>query len=130
MTARRIAFGLLGCAGFFVALGVALGLMAKVWPAYAIAAPTKHFTLAMLWARLIVGAACAVMVGAGIGRLARDRGVIAPLIIFITAGAAWLHLGPVWPDYPGWYHTLVILGLGPLHGIGAHLTTRTLNPEP
>ena len=128
MMARRVGFALLGVAGFSAFHEVVFRLMAMAWPDYAAAAPTKSYTLIMLWARLVMGAAGAVGIGAAIGRLSRDRAVVTPLVIVITLGAAWVHLGPVWADYPAWYHALVILALGPLHGLGARLTTPHLEP--
>lgn len=122
---------LLGCV---VALAVATAgtLTARTfWPEYAAAEPHKHYTLAMLFARLAVGAlsvalaACVATVTAG------DKGRAAwwlGFLFLVLSLPNHLYPGYVWNDYPVWYHLVYLAYLVPVAGFTAHLF-RSLLPR-
>ncbi len=110
-------------AGIFTAACLlALGEGAlKLWPAYAAAAPTKSFSIAMLFARLGLGAGIVMLAGflattAGKG----DRQLGWWIGIFLCAVSTPLHLVQ-WSDYPVWYHLTYLSYLIPIAGLGGWL---------
>ena len=121
----------LGCS---IAVAIAtVGVLAAraLWPEYAAAEPHKHYTLAMLLARLAVGAlsvagaACAATVAAG------DKGRAAWWLgaLFLAVSVPdHLYPGYVWNDYPVWYHLVYLAYLVPVAGWTAHLF-RVLIPQ-
>lgn len=125
MRALRLIVGLL--AGFVCAAVVAklsFTALGAAWPAYAAAAPSKAYTLAMLGTRLgiaafltVVSAAVAVVV-AGERRAAWMLGAA----FFVVSLPSHLHY--VWADYPVWYHAVYLLSLVPLAWLGGRLVPR------
>ncbi len=98
----------------FIAVQVAL----VSWPAYALAAPTRAYTLEMLLARQAVGIFCAFMAGATAAWVSRDP----QLTVFIT-GAVMLLIAVIWhiliwDQYPVWYHLFFFSYLMPLAMLG------------
>lgn len=104
-------------AGFVVwwllAIIVSLGLRAA-WPAYAAAEPEMHFTLAMLVARLAMGALSTMAAGFVTARIA-PHSLRANLAL---GGVLLLFFVPVhiqlFDAFPLWYHAIFLGSLVPL----------------
>lgn len=105
----------LGCATVVALAQVVFPLLAALWPAYAAAAPTKAYTLAMLFTRLAIAAGLAVVAAAVTTLVARDGGraawILGGLFVLLSLPS---HLHSVWDDYPAWYHAVYLLSLVPL----------------
>ncbi|MEY2942170.1 MAG: hypothetical protein RLY97_184 [Pseudomonadota bacterium] len=109
MTVRLVVGLVVGllCAALIAYAG--FSAMRGLWPEYAVAEPTKAYTLAMLLARLALGVVV-VAGGGGAALLCADdprMGWWFGGLFF--AGSAPLHLYLIWQDYPWWYH-LAYLG--------------------
>jgi hypothetical protein len=95
-----------------------------VWPDYAAALPTFHFTLPMMLARLTEGAITTVAAGWFARWIART-----PLWLAYVQGALILLVFlPVhyklWQRFPVWYHLTFLVPLIPLILLGARLARR------
>jgi hypothetical protein len=87
---------------------------------YATAEPHMRFTLAMLTARLTVGALASLAAGAVAGAIAprgsRAAWVLGAILLAVfLPGHVWL-----WRVFPLWYHLTFLLTLLPLVVLGAH----------
>jgi hypothetical protein len=122
---RRGAALFAGCATAVGIAMVAVLIVRQIWPAYAIAEPTKHYSLAMLIARLTVGALSTVGAAIIATRVARDDGAIAWRLggLFLAVSLPD-HLVLVWPDYPGWYHIVYLSYLVPIAGYTGRAVSR------
>jgi hypothetical protein len=113
-----------GLAAWFVVATVCDRALRLAWPRYAEALPTLSFSLGMLVARLVEGAASTIAAGAVVAWIAR-RGVAAPL----AAGVLLLLLfvpthAMLWSRFPVWYHLVFLGSLVPLTLLGASLRGR------
>jgi hypothetical protein len=118
---RKIGAILAGLAAF-AALELIAGQIAKaIWPAYAMAFPTRAYTLDMLLARQSVGMLCALTAGASAAWI--DRGakqtVLMTGILMLLIALVW-HIR-IWDQYPVWYHLLLFAYLIPLTLLGGQL---------
>jgi len=105
--------------------GLGLFMLRVTWAAYAIAEPTKSYTVPMLLSRLTAGVICTLVAGFVTELIAgRSRAATVYLGVVLLAGSAFIHLGRVWADYPPWYHTAYLLPLLPLTVLGGTLPTR------
>ncbi|MBX9730282.1 MAG: hypothetical protein K2X59_03050 [Sphingomonas sp.] len=87
------------------------------WPDYAAAEPTKAYSLAMLVARLAIGAFCtaaAACVTTIIARNGRAAWLLGGIFLAISLP---IHLFRVWADYPAWYHFAYLGYLVPIAGV-------------
>jgi hypothetical protein len=107
--------------GCVVALAIAKGgfsVLRALWPDYAAAEPEKAYTLAMLFARLGIGAVCAAGAACVTTMIAADGGKAAwwlgGLFVVISLPS---HLYYVWTDYPAWYHFVYLAYLVPIAGL-------------
>jgi hypothetical protein len=119
--------GIRGLAG--VALGVlswvavgsaALFALRMLWTAYALAAPTKAYTTAMLLGRLTVAVADSATAGCVAARVAGPQAAWC-LGVVLIAGSTAVHLTLVWTHYPVWYHLGYLLPLVPVTGLAGQL---------
>ncbi len=121
---RLIGAILAGLAAFAV-LEVALSLLARAtWPAYALAFPTRDYTLVMLLARQVAGMLCSLAAGAAaawVGRGAKQAVLLTGIIMLVIA-VVW-HIR-IWEQYPVWYHLLLFAYLVPLALLGGRLVGR------
>jgi hypothetical protein len=86
--------------------------LAAAWPGYAVALPTRTFSLGMLVSRLGVALVAAMAAGAVAGSIQGVRSAwAAGIAVFAVAGYA--HLALVWAMYPAWYHAAYLLPLVP-----------------
>jgi hypothetical protein len=96
-------------------------LMRFGWPAYALAEPSLHFSLAMLLARLVMSLVASVAAGWLAARVANRNGKAAwslgllLLLLFLP-----VHYS-LWDKFPAWYHLVFLLTLAPLIGFGGSL---------
>lgn len=100
-------------AWWIVASIVSLGLRAA-WPTYAAAEPEMHFTLAMLFARLLMGAFSTIVAGLVTARIARpsrraNLALGAVLLLFFVP----VHI-QLLDAFPLWYHAFFLGSLVPL----------------
>jgi hypothetical protein len=107
-----------GCVAAVVIAVAGFQSLHALWPAYALAEPTKAYTLAMYGARLslgVVGTAGAAWVT---NAIARDNGRAAWWLggTFLAVSLP-VHLYVVWDDYPASYHFLYLSYLVPVAGL-------------
>lgn len=107
----------IGTSGFF-----ALRLW---WPGYAAAEPDKSYTLAMLVARLTLGALATAGAAWSATMVAGDRGTTAWVLggLFLSVSAP-LHLFHIWADYPAWYHFVYLADLVPIAGMAGRWSSQ------
>ena len=102
------------------------------WPDYAAAEPTKAYSLAMLVARLAVGALCTAVAGCVTTIIARDGRAAWLLGGIFLAISLPIHLFRVWADYPAWYHIVYLGYLVPIAGLAGlamqRLSLRQVRP--
>lgn len=128
MAALRFAAGIaLGSVTSWVILNGGFALLRVVWPAYAAADPTKAYTLAMLFVRLVIFSSM-IAATSGVATLfAGDRRVawIAGGLILALSIPAHLHPGYVWDDYPAWYHVVYLLSIVPIAASAGYRVRRS-----
>jgi|APMI01.1.fsa_nt_gi hypothetical protein len=128
---RRILAIIVG-SGVGVALAITTTMVVRhLWPAYVLAEPTKAYSLAMLCARLAVGAVCLVAAAWVATRVARDTGTAAWWLGgVVLAVSLWDHLVRVWADYPAWYHLVYLSYLLPLAVLSGRVASRRSRVSP
>lgn len=95
------------------------------WPGYADVEKGMTFTMGMLIARLVLGAAATVCAGATVALIAKrnDR------IVALFAGILVLLFVPVhynlWNNFPLWYHFVFFASLATMAFAGAAMYRRT-----
>lgn len=132
-TYRLIAGLVVGCVSAVAIAKVGFSVLRALWPAYALAEPVKAYTLAMLFSRLSIGAACtagaARVTTAVAGDNARAAWWLGGLFVVISLPS---HLYYVWQDYPAWYHFIYLSYLVPIAGFTPRLfraSTKELRVE-
>lgn len=92
---------------------------------YAAAEPTFAFTLAMMWARLIMAAAASLIAGVVVGAIA-PASKRTPWVLGLVILAVFIPVHVrLWHVFPAWYHLTFLVPLAPLIAAGAWLKTRT-----
>ncbi len=118
---RKLLAVVAGFATWFVVATVLDRALRLAWPRYAEVLPALSFTLGMLVARLVEGAASTLAAGAvtaWIGRRSVAAAVatgVLLLLLFVPTHAM------LWSRFPIWYHLLFLGSLGPLTLLGASL---------
>jgi hypothetical protein len=111
-------------AGFIVWFAVAtVGNMAIRWflPGYAQVEKAMDFSLGMLLARLVLGAAASLAAGAACVAVARSsRAAVYLFSILLLALFIPVHVN-LWTRFPLWYHAVFLGSLIPLVILGARL---------
>jgi hypothetical protein len=111
-------------AGFIVWFAVAtVGNMAIRWflPDYAQVEKAMDFSLGMLLARLVLGAAASLAAGAACAAVGRSSRVALYLFsILLLALFIPVHVN-LWAKFPLWYHAVFLVSLIPLVTLGARL---------
>ena len=117
-----------GCVTAAVIASVATILARALWPDYALAEPTKAYTLAMLLARLLAAAIATAGAGAVTASLALDnhRAVwwLGILFVALSLPQHFPVIGTTWSDYPAWYHFVYLAYLVPIAVLASKLTGR------
>jgi hypothetical protein len=103
-------------------LNIALRL---TWPAYATAEAPMQFDLAMMIARLMLGAVSSFGAGGVAAWIARGN-AMAPMIVGLISIALFVpvHYG-LWDKFPVWYHITFLVSLLPFTMLGAIFARRT-----
>jgi hypothetical protein len=116
---RKILAAVAAFAAWFVLATVLDRALRLAWPRYAEVLPTLSFSLGMLVARLVEGAASTIAAGAvaaWIARRGRDAAVatgVLLLLLFVPTHAM------LWTRFPVWYHLVFLGSLLPLTLLGA-----------
>ena len=100
-------------------------LMFRVaWPGYAEAEISMMFTLAMMVARLLLGALSSLCAGFVVAWITKRNGTGAKVLgIVVTAMFFPVHY-VLWDKFPIWYHVIFLASLFPLTLLGAKLSQR------
>ena len=100
-------------------------LMFRVaWPGYAEAEISMMFTLAMMVARLLLGALSSLCAGFVAAWITKRNGTGAKVLgIVVTAMFLPVHY-LLWDKFPIWYHVIFLASLFPLTLLGAKLSQR------
>jgi hypothetical protein len=100
-------------------------LMFRVaWPGYAEAEISMMFTLAMMVARLLLGALSSLCAGFVVAWITKRNGTGAKVLgIVVTAMFIPVHY-LLWDKFPIWYHVIFLASLFPLTLLGAKLAQR------
>ena len=100
-------------------------LMFRVaWPGYAEAEILMMFTLAMMVARLLLGALSSLCAGFVVAWITKRNGTGAKVLgIVVTAMFFPVHY-LLWDKFPIWYHVIFLASLFPLTLLGAKLSQR------
>jgi hypothetical protein len=116
---RKILAAVAGFAAWFVVATVLDRALRLAWPRYAEVLPSLSFSLGMLVARLVEGAASTIAAGAVAAWIARrDRAAAVAtgallLLLFVPTHAM------LWNRFPVWYHLVFLGSLLPLTLLGA-----------
>jgi hypothetical protein len=107
---------------FVVATIVNLAFRA-LWPGYAEVEGAMRFTLAMMFARLLLGALSSLCAGFSVAWITKGNGKAAKILgVLLTAMFVPVHYG-LWDKFPLWYHLAFLVSLFPLTLLGARLIT-------
>jgi hypothetical protein len=106
---RKISVIMAGLAVFAALEFIATQVAISSWPEYALASPSRNYTVGMLLVRLTAGACGAFAAGAVAARLYREsrQGPFLFGVALFLISAVWHII--IWSQYPVWYH-LVWLG--------------------
>ena len=115
---RRVSAILAGLFVFSILEFIAVQVAKVSWPTYALAAPTRAYTLEMLLARQAVGMFCAFTAGATAAWVSRDPQLTVFItgIIMLLIAVIWHVL--IWDQYPVWYHLFLFAYLVPMSMLG------------
>jgi hypothetical protein len=96
-------------------------LFRVLWPGYADAEIATMCTLAMMVARLLLGALSSLCAGFTLAWITKGNGTAAKVLgIIVTALFVPVHYG-LWDKFPIWYHVIFLASLFPLTLLGAKL---------
>jgi hypothetical protein len=106
-------------------VGTVVNLVLRgTWPEYKAVEATMDFTLAMLFARLVVGALASICAGLAASWIARGkRPPVVVLAVLLFCFFIPVHYS-LWERFPIWYHCTFLASLIVLPLAGAALTKR------
>ena len=108
-----------GLVSWFVVGTIGNLLLRALWPGYAEVEIAMRFTLAMLFARLLLGGVSSVCSGFALARITKgSRRSAMVLGALLTALFIPVHYR-LWDKFPLWYHLLFLASLFPLTVLGA-----------
>jgi hypothetical protein len=104
----------------WIAIGSVGNLLLRgALPGYEAVEKAMDFSVAMLLARLVVGAACSIGAGWACGAVWRGgRGPGYALALLLLMVFAPVHLGLLLSKFPVWYHATFLITLAPLVMLG------------
>jgi len=122
--AKRILAVIAGLVVWMIVATAAGLILRAAWPEYAAVADAMTFTLAMMVARLSIGAAATIVMG-WVTAVISARSTLTTL----TAGLILLALFipqhvMLWARFPIWYHLTFLCSLVPLAYIGGQIAVR------
>ena len=110
-----------GLIAWFLIASVGNRLLRVSWSGYAGAEKPLKFTLAMMAARLVLGALSSVCAGFVVAWVTKSNGMAAKVLgIVLVAMFIPVHYG-LWDKFPVWYHLTFLVSLLPLTLVGATL---------
>ena len=117
--------GIVGGLIVWIIVATIVNLLFRVsWPGYAEAEISMTFTLAMMTARLLLGALSSLCAGLAVARVTKGNGTAAKILgIVVTAIFVPVHYG-LWDKFPVWYHAIFLASLFPFTFLGAKLLRR------
>jgi hypothetical protein len=108
-----------GLITWFVVVTIGNLLLRALWPAYAEVESAMRFTLAMMFARLLLGGVSSVCGGFALAWITKRSGRPALFLgALLTALFIPVHYG-LWDKFPLWYHLIFLASLLPLTVLGA-----------
>jgi hypothetical protein len=122
--ARGILGVVAGLVAFMAVVAVAGIIMRGGWPEYARVADAMTFTLAMMIARLTIGALATIAAGLVTAAIAKPSTLVrvAPGLLLLVAFIPQ-HI-MLWEKFPIWYHLTFLLSLVPLTYLGGRAVSR------
>ena len=81
------------------------------WPAYAAVEEAMVFTLAMLIARLVIGALASLAAGFTAAWISRRKPIAAWVLVIVLLAMFIPRHYQLWERFPAWYHVVFILSL-------------------
>jgi hypothetical protein len=125
---RKIGAILAGLIVFAALEFIATSVAKDSWPAYALAAPSRAYTLDMLLTRLGAGALGSLVAGAFSAKIDQSTRQSALIfgIILLAISVVW-HIR-IWEQYPVWYHLSWFACTVPFSALGGLLVRREVAP--
>jgi hypothetical protein len=106
---------------WFVVATIVNLLFRALWPGYAEAEIAMKFTLAMMIARLLLGALSCLCAGFVLAWMTKGHGAAVRILGgLLTVLFIPVHYG-LWAKFPLWYHAIFLLSLLPLTLLGSRL---------
>ena len=125
---RAILGFLAGLIGWVVVASVLDRILRVAIPGYALAEPQLHFTLAMMFARLLLGVLASLAAGALV-RWVAPREVRVSLVLGIVILLAFVPVHfKIWNALPVWYHLTFLISIVPCVLMGSRLARRKISP--
>jgi hypothetical protein len=118
--AKRIVGIVLALLVWAAAATLAGVVMRTAWPAYASVADALTFTLPMMIARLSIGAAATVLMGAVAVAVSRWSAAAWASGAIVLLAFLPQHIS-IWEKFPVWYHLTFLFSLIPLAFLGGRL---------
>jgi len=121
---KRIAGIVAGLIAWIIVATIGNLLFRVSWPGYAEAEISMMFSLAMMVARLLLGALASVCGGLAVAWIAKGNAAATRILgIVVTALFVPVHYG-LWDKFPIWYHVIFLASLFPFTLLGATLLRR------
>jgi len=119
---RIIASIVCGVVAWFIVATIGNLVIRLSWPDYVAVETSMAFTLAMMLARLLVGAVASLAAGTLVGWIARGNGkAVVGVGILLTLLFVAIHYN-LWDKFPLWYHAAFLISIFPLTLAGAYLS--------
>ena len=119
---RTIASIVCGVVAWFIVATIGNLVIRLSWPDYVAVETSMAFTLAMMLARLLVGAVASLAAGTLVGWIARGNGkAVVGVGILLTLLFVAIHYN-LWDKFPLWYHAAFLISIFPLTLAGAYLS--------
>ena len=123
---RKIAGVVAGLIVWFIVATIVNILFRISWPGYAEVETAMSFTVAMMVARLLLGALSSLCAGFAVARITKANGRAAMVLgALLTALFIPVHYG-LWDKFPAWYHLIFLASLFPFTLLGSGLSRRLL----
>jgi hypothetical protein len=120
---RTIAGIVAGLVAWIIVATIGNLMLRVAWPGYAEAEISMMFTLAMMVARLLLGALSSLCAGFVAAWITKNGTGAKVLGIIVTAMFIPVHY-LLWDKFPLWYHVIFLASLFPLTLLGAKLSQR------
>jgi len=123
---RKIAGIVAGLVVWFIVATIVNILFRISWAGYAEVETVMSFTVAMMIARLLLGALSSLCAGFAVASITKaNRRAAMVLGALLTALFIPVHYG-LWDKFPVWYHLIFLASLFPFTLLGSDLSRRLL----